>query len=138
MTSDARKRQAEKVSHNHGIDPSCGEHPVGACLVTIDPDDRAQIERLLELENQAVEEIREAQGGGGVLIADALQVAFKRLNDPSIRFAIKEPTGLGAVVEDNRGDLWVRVKGDSWACGLSRREWVDIDATRVLSDGVKP
>lgn len=57
-----------------------------------------------------------------------------------------EPTGLGAVVEDADGDLWVK-----WSLGHREdrnwkhhgragdyRRYGDITAVRVLSDGVQP
>lgn len=61
-----------------------------------------------------------------------------------------EPTGLGAVVEDSHGKRWTRYdcQGDPqpWWCDgagpdipVERRfSYDDIDAVRVLSEGVKP
>lgn len=52
-----------------------------------------------------------------------------------------EPTGLGAVVEDADGQRWVRFKGrldDTWAGDESNSRYADIDAVKVLSEGVTP
>lgn len=52
----------------------------------------------------------------------------------------EEPTGLGAVVEDARGSLWVLyTHPDStapWVCEGSSCDYEDIAAVRVLSEGV--
>lgn len=64
----------------------------------------------------------------------------------------KEPTGLGAVVENTRGYKYVRVADpiDGWAHGRQWQRiggdinavrnfgWEEIDAVRVLSEGVQP
>lgn len=54
-----------------------------------------------------------------------------------------EPTGLGAVVEDVGGSLWVRAPKDGnsvqteWVSSHSTAQfWDSIDAVRVLSEGV--
>ena len=54
-----------------------------------------------------------------------------------------EPTGLGAVVEDDEGDSIVRVlsgrQSEPWfGPDGERYEWVDINVVRVLSEGVSP
>ena len=54
-----------------------------------------------------------------------------------------EPTGLGAVVEDAKGNRWVRAFSLrlAWTDTLfeeDNREYADIDAVRVLSEGVQP
>lgn len=58
----------------------------------------------------------------------------------------EEPTGLGAVVEDAGGERYIRHPGDlapwRWAPGTDgERPWryyADIDAVKVLSEGVTP
>ena len=56
-----------------------------------------------------------------------------------------EPTGLGAVVKDREGHMWVRcpVEGDvtqgEWVCAHSTaRMFSALDAVEVLSEGVTP
>jgi hypothetical protein len=54
-----------------------------------------------------------------------------------------EPTGLGAVVEDADGNRWVRAFSLrlAWTDTLfaeNCREYADIDAVKVLSEGVQP
>lgn len=58
----------------------------------------------------------------------------------------EEPTGLGAVVEDAEGNLWVRTdRAAPWSPirGIGgdraiRRLWSELDVVRVLSEGVQP
>lgn len=102
-------------------------------LVVIDPEDREQVERLRSLlfGNSA-----HAHG------INEMQAALREFADPTPPKP-DEPTGLGAVVEDEAGDRWVRI-----TLGAARRwqrvGWPDkrarfaaIDAVRVLSDGVQ-
>jgi hypothetical protein len=54
-----------------------------------------------------------------------------------------EPTGLGAVVEDADGVRWVRNPDRDVLCKWRNsdrvwRQWSDLAAVRVLSDGVTP
>lgn len=110
--------------------------------VTIDPDDRAQIERLLQLEGQAVAEIRAIQGGGGVLIADAFELALRRLADPNARLVVEEPLGLGAVVEDVEGNVFVRhvviANAKPWRLTDQEwRSWDEIIPKQIHSYGVE-
>ena len=102
-------------------------------LVVIDPEDDEQIERLAALYNSAA-----VQSVG----TEPLQAALREFANPTPPKP-DEPTGIGAVVEavyDNRfvridrgNKAWRRV-GDidpSATCS-----WEDIDAVRVLSEGV--
>ena len=113
-------------------------------LVVIDPEDREQVERLAEcyLSN--------------VGLAIGLPLASKRIAHALREFADpkppkpEEPTGLGAVVEDVVGVRWVRTEskpnigGTVWTSAFhvtladkaELREYVDIDAVKVLSEGV--
>lgn len=102
-------------------------------LVVIDPEDREQVERLMDgvtwlFTNADVE---------------ATQAALREFANPKPPKPV-EPTGLGAVVEDADGKRWV-LSADAdcanpWneASGYDTREWSDIDAVRVLSEGVQP
>lgn len=62
-------------------------------LLVIDPEDREQVERLADL-----------LGIGDAYVSHALR-SLAQPEDP-------EPTGLGAVVRDGRGNEWVRVEGE--------------------------
>lgn len=106
-------------------------------LVVIDPKDREQVERL------------------GVAIYDAGFTAASRLQ-AALRSLIAdpkppEPTGLGAVVEDAEGGMWIRHKPDSgrlrpthawypagYVHGSIRTPYSDIDAVRIVAPGVQP
>lgn len=96
-------------------------------LVVIDSEDREQVERLR------------------FEIADL--VSYSQLREALDTFADPkpprpdEPTGLGAVIEDDRGWLWTKARTHDH--GLNWREqwggrwenWVDLDVARVLSEG---
>ena len=99
-------------------------------LAVIDPDDRAQVERLWDLFGAA-----KAYG------PDALQAALRELANPTPPKP-DEPTGLGAVVETPGGRY---VRSDVETCNPWRGpngipfEWDDLDGPiRVLSEGVQP
>lgn len=70
-------------------------------------------------------------------LADAIDMQMPEDLKPN------EPQGLGAVVEDDRGALFVRA-GDGWlpstVPGPFRNPigWSDVVAVRVLSEGVRP
>jgi len=132
-------------------------------LVVIDPEDREQVEQLMRLI------LRLRCRCGFMLAADAKKCewyrtraekaaelrsaegSFEDLADALREFASPtpakpdEPTGLGAVVEDAQGVLWVRVPvtdDDSvpWvsAPGGTCSPYRDIDAVKVVKDGYKP
>lgn len=113
-------------------------------LVVIDPEDRQQLERLADAFTEA-EDSRTITASQHRV--DAMRDALCSLINPP---KPPEPTGLGAVVEDADGVLWVRVSS-GWfrACtgGNSRgryRRYTGVDsddpiaAVRVLSEGVTP
>lgn len=103
-------------------------------VVTIDPEDREQVERLWD----AIMDV--------AVIGD-MQDALREFADPKPPRP-DEPTGLGAVVEDTDGVLWVRagddhggVLDDNWRQTGGEHvgnwsEWERIAAVRVLSEGV--
>jgi hypothetical protein len=99
-------------------------------LVVIDPEDREQVERLCDLF---------LRGNDGTAIGDAndLQAALREFANPTP----VEPTGLGAVVEDAVGRVWVRHDNTPgsfpWVrAGRGVAGWSEINAVRVLSVGV--
>lgn len=112
-------------------------------LIVIDPEDREQVERLHNLW------LREPDAG-----FRCLQAALREYADPKPPKPPKpdEPTGLGAVVEDAEGVLWMRVdphpgRGFSEVAAWRSRvplavprenRWSKVDAVRVLSEGVQP
>lgn len=105
-------------------------------LVVIDPDSDDDLSRLWRLLPD------------NLVSADQLQAALREFANPTPPRP-DEPTGLGAVVEDEDGDEWIRVGGPR--DGLPRpwagrgnvadlRDWhryADIAAVRVLSEGVQ-
>jgi len=106
-------------------------------LVVIDPEDREQVARLLRLFD--AEYGKRDERTLGEKLVDALR-EFANPKPPKP----DEPMGLGAVVEDADGTKWIRHAGalapwhraDAAADERSWRYFVDIDAVRVLSDGV--
>lgn len=121
-------------------------------LVVIDPEDREQVERLAEMFHacrplaikwdDCTSADRKASG-------DAMQAALRSLIAPP---RPAEPTGLGAVVEDENGRRWTRIAADDdpvdeylrtqlsppWRSrGMSAKWWAHLRAVRVLSEGVR-
>ena len=113
-------------------------------LVVIDPEDREQVERLIERMAQArvwavvptdIDSMADYR-------ANQMQTALRSLVTPP---KPDEPTGLGAVVEDVSGRRWTRYDTRDpqpwWWNGapevaVCRYAYADIDAIRVLSEGV--
>lgn len=113
-------------------------------LVVIDAEDREQVERLDALIDKALEGPNSPKWSGP---ADCLQAALREFANPTPPKP-EEPTGLGAVVEDDKGVRHVRTFGGcaptAWLGhikedgGERTRRWSDISAIRVLSEGVTP
>lgn len=72
---------------------------------------------------------------GSRFVADQIEAQTRPPKPP-------EPQGLGAVVEDSDGQLWVRAGDDGgpnpWCEGIDWEPWDRIRAVRVLSEGVIP
>lgn len=104
-------------------------------LVVIDPENREDIERLLTLYTSG---LTDRQLGAH----SALTWALREYADPPAPKP-DEPQGLGAVIEDTDGKLWIRNEGDDetdtyiWRHGAVGRwsEYTDIDVARKLSEG---
>lgn len=132
-------------------------------LVVIDPEDREQLERLealilrlrcrcgrLWLQESPLCEWHKSRHDRAV--ESRTEGSFEGLADALREFADpkppkpEEPTGLGAVVEDETGRRWVRINtGDHpWVLtpegplGSNCEEYEFIAAVRVLSEGVTP
>ena len=76
-----------------------------------------------------------AETDGAHHIARLVRAAFAPLTPPKP----PEPTGLGAVVEDEKGLTWVRRHpgGEAWVNGYQRwATYADITAVRILSEGI--
>lgn len=119
-------------------------------LVVIDPDDREQMEHLLEAHNKAEQDAacKGGECGSGSCWIDIMQAALREFANPTPPKP-DEPQGLGAVVKDARGVRWVRTESakglrNPWQATLHPAEgdrvrslpYADISAVRVLSEGV--
>lgn len=99
-------------------------------LVVIDPEDREQVERLADI-------FCKAPSSGWV---HDMQAALREFANPKPPKPA-EPKGLGAVVRDSEGRLWLRdgldySPGQWWGMNGARRAWDRIDVAEVLSEGV--
>ena len=107
-------------------------------LVVIDPEDREQVERFTHLFLHHYWSDADAQTH-----TDAGQAALREFANPKPPKP-EEPTGLGAVVEDADGELYVR-HGSSdlddsvvWCNSVGvGRSWDRVNAVKVLSAGVE-
>lgn len=105
-------------------------------LVVIDPESIKQADRLAEL--------YWSPSTIGKASRDRMQAALRKFAEPTPPKP-EEPTRLGAVVEDSKGHRWLVVGGpqrfsDEWYSPdlNTRARWADIDAVKVLSEGVTP
>ena len=102
-------------------------------LVVIDPDSREDVERLRDILLDS--------GWSPERDADALDDILREFANPKPPKP-EEPTGLGAVVEDAEGSKWVRIESRTgwwWRNPVGQtHRWSDIDAVRILSEGVQP
>lgn len=99
-------------------------------LLVLDPDDQSQMESVRD----ALGAPTGPAGFGWQWVASAL----RRLIPPP---PLEEPTGLGAVVEDAKGELWIRREGDGtvWLHSTGAafaQHWRHLDVVKVLSEGV--
>lgn len=125
------KSRATGAVHSFPVDPRARYTPV----LVIDPDDR-----------EAVERLHDALLGdyANLFTPIATADAIRSLLDPEP----DEPKGLGAVVKDREGLVWVRVNGHlgTWrrarGLGAAHRwsDWTDLDIPdedHILSPGVE-
>lgn len=125
---------------------ACGmERKGGKQVVVIDPEDREQVARLQRLwwrmwGNEGA--MTNADGTVGGHYIDKAQAALREFANPTPPRP-EEPMTFGAIVEDRDGRHWVRVAPAMdalpcpWCSGKDECEWSDIDAVRVLSEGVQ-
>lgn len=106
-------------------------------LAVIDPEDREQVERLIRLfcHHTPRGDAEFVLRHGGI---DNMQAALREFADPKPPKP-EEPLGVGAVIEDAEGSIWVRVgrkPGNTWyrPHGVYAR-YSDLDIIRKLSDG---
>ena len=123
----SRERDGWRGAKGTFYDPALSARP----LVVIDPEDREQVEQL----SDAYWKVRLQDRTR----TDALQAALRNLAKPTPPKP-EEPTGLGAVVEDTWGHLYVRT-GSQVAPWCNVREeqtctWDHVNAVCVLSEGV--
>lgn len=109
-------------------------------LVVVDPEDSRFF---------AVEAAQRACSALNVMPGRVITPAIEAVQDVLREFArptprIEEPTGLGAVVEDESGQIWISVDvdGGRWHHKIGHtqaevREWRDFTAVRILSPGVE-
>ena len=105
-------------------------------LVVIDPEDPKEMDRFLGLLRRGNFSVHSC----GTSARDYLAAALREFANPTPPKP-EEPTGLGAVVEDGQGLKWVRLGQDlaDWYSDdlVAWRQWGDISAVRVLSEGVQ-
>ena len=120
-----------EVRPNALLDPDVSARP----LVVIDPEDREACSRLRQLYEEDSNFVRATEG---------MQQALREFTNPTPPKP-EEPRGLGAVVEDVAGRRWVRLvragddsTQDDWKRSghHGTRAYADIDAVKILSDGV--
>lgn len=106
--------------------------------VVLDLEDREQMERLAQIYREV--------GEGNAVLGDErwtvpglrMQAALRNLAAPKPR--IEEPTGWGAVIEDNTGAYWTLYAPEAGAWinyREGKRRWHELEVVRVLSEGVK-
>lgn len=116
-------------------------------LVVIDPEDREQVERLVRLFDGEV-----VKSDPVTVLDDDLrdmQAALREFANPTPPKP-DEPTGLGAVVEDDKGERYTRYdrvsslpwwhdyNGADAQVVVRRYAYSDFRAVRILSEGVTP
>lgn len=109
-------------------------------VVVIDPEDREQARSLLETYGRQFTNWTPELDSN----VTRLQAALREFANPK-QPKPEEPTGLGAVVRDAAGDLWVSLEPDGsgprrWVPADNservRRNYVDLPIVAVLSEGV--
>ena len=114
--------------------------------VMVDPESREHAERFargyLEVHAYSTTPWEKRDPESRDRIIRAVQAGFRAVANPP---KPPEPTGLGAVVEDARGDFWVYTglrnakDGETrlWFHGSLPADYADIAAVKVLSEGIQ-
>lgn len=108
-----------------------------APVVVIDPEDREQVALILS----HYHDWKWTDDMASASISD-MQAALREFANPTPPKP-DEPTGLGAVVEDDAGTRWVRTDmcrgagANSWSSDDGSQDYAAIEAVRVLSEGVQ-
>ena len=100
-------------------------------LVVLDPESDEDCRRLADALND--------MDGAPAWLTQGAAALLRALADPKPA----EPTGLGAVVRDGRGDKWVLIDVTGpdvepvrqWRTWWGNRPWHEIDVAEVLSEG---
>lgn len=121
------------ASESPGVVAQCGTDDMAEYrpLVVIDPEDDEQVERLDRAVDKALGESPKYTS-----TTECMQIALRSL----LPAKPDEPTGLGAVVEDAEGRVYVRVRDveNQWAGRDGHwRTWPHIAAVKILSGGVQ-
>lgn len=123
-------------------------------LVVIDPEDREQVERLIQAIFAALQEVKvpdvpaDRAPYWSEALPSATQAALRSLAEPP---RPEEPTGLGAVVfavcgctanrkRFVREDLTDEWPNSPWKAGCGHHKWADLsirDADDILSEGLQ-
>lgn len=110
-------------------------------LVVIDPEDREQIKRLADIGTRIADPRRTGLASDHAI--RSLQAALREFANPKPAKP-DEPQGLGAVVEDADGTVWLSNRFDStitwrtpwFSSDLDEwRDWSAIEVARILNDG---
>lgn len=143
----ANCRQHGGVDHWHnqsGLTDPAGDRR--RPLVVLDPEDREQMDLVAKTLVEKMHRAGDVASAANGVHPATLVATFRQLANPTPR--IEEPTGLGAVVEDEDGDNHVKVAlgPHGWVLanamtridsGYGGRSWRDLNAIRVLSPGVE-
>lgn len=147
-------RLAEGWAHTNGVNvDGDGVVSVVRPLVVIDPEDREQVERLILALPDAADwgfasannydhpdDLAVVEG-----IFEPFQTALREFANPKPPKP-EEPTGLGAVVEDSDGERWIRTStpeddaddlNKPWYRRGVRKNWLIVDAVRIVGEGVQ-
>lgn len=118
------------------------EEPCADCrpVVVIDPEDREQVERAMVAYYSQIDSTRYWSGDLPEKFTDAMQAALREFANPTPPKP-DEPTGLGAVVEDESLVEYIHLGSGLWAYGTTDGPskgfaYADFNAVRVLSEGV--
>lgn len=108
----------------------------------IDPDDQAEMERFARLHDEAWKRVMDRHPDRvGTPLWEIVAEQFRLFRDPTYRAKPEEPTGLGAVVEDEDGKRWTRANSEGEWFSEDGNDvattYAEVPVVRVLSEGVQ-